>query len=124
MRKELLTKKIMFNIAIKEEARLKKMALIFVPALSFLGLVIVVTTQKTLDHLIKKDFFKLIHDFKMDEDKILPQMGVLGSKLAEEIFEGVLVFLLIGVIVFVIICKKTDIFSYPKRLRETKKYKN
>jgi len=123
MNKDLLTKKIMFSVATKEEVRLKKVLMIALPLLLILVIVNIVSTHKTIDRLIEKDFFTLIHDFEIEEDKIIPQVGILGNKLVEEIFEGLLAVVVITLVAIIVIFINTDILSFPKRFRETKKYK-
>jgi len=119
----LLTKKIMQKVAFNEEKRLIKVLYFVIFSLGLLTCFIIVCTHKTFDRLVEKDFFRLIGNFELKEDKIFPQIGKIEHGLLEEILEGVLLLLIISIVLFIIILIRSNIFSFPKRFKETKKYK-
>ncbi|OGM08967.1 hypothetical protein A2W13_00370 [Candidatus Woesebacteria bacterium RBG_16_36_11] len=123
MSKNTQLKNIMQRIAFDEERRLIKILHIVIFSLGLLIFLIIACTHQTFDSLAGKDFFGLIRNFEMKEEKIFPQIGNLGNCLLEEIVEGVLLFLILSIILFIIILVKSDIISFPKRFKETKKFK-
>ncbi len=116
------TQLIMKRIALKEQRRIVFLGIVVLLLEIVLLTTFFLTAHRTILNLIEKDFFSLIFKFEYDINKIFPQMAAIGSHLWTEIIDEVLGLSIVSAIVIFLLIKKSKIRSFPRRLKETRKY--
>jgi hypothetical protein len=116
-------KKIMRQIALSEEKRIKRLMWIVLLTLASLLFIWIYSACRTILSLLEKGTLEIISSFEYDWDIILQELQAVGILILEDIEKEAIITLVLSLLTFVLLLTKTDFFSLPTRLKEIKKYK-
>lgn len=117
------TKLIMSKVALIEEGRLKRLALVLAPAFLVLFGITFTTFYQALTGILEQGSLELVTTIELDWETLLPQLAIILGFVWEDVEKANLAVFLISLTVVLFLFWKINPRSSLRRLGQLKKYR-